>query len=364
MKPLTILHTEWSDGWGGQEIRIIEESKGVAARGHRVKILARPQCRILAKAREAGLATRELETRGSFDFRAIRSLRKIIAEENADIVNTHSSVDSWIGGLATRGLPVKLVRTRHLSSNVPRHAFNVVYRLPDAVVTTGEAVRRQLIQHCRLDPDRVVSIPTGVDVEKFIPQSPDLETKRALGIPDSMPVVTMVAVLRRFKRHDLFLEMATAFRVETDAIRFLIVGEGPQRANIENIINSRKIRDCVILTGHCDDVRPILALSDVVVLSSDSGEGVPQAIAQALAVGRPVVATDVGGVSELVKHEVTGLLVPPNDARSLFHAVKRLIREPALAAELGRQGREHVVRNFSKELMVQKTLDLYARLLP
>jgi glycosyltransferase involved in cell wall biosynthesis len=363
MRPLTILHTEWSDGWGGQEIRIVDEARGIAERGHRVLIVARPQCKILAKARDAGLGTIELEMRRAFDFAAIKKLRDIIRAEKADIVVTHSSVDSWIGAFAAKRAGTRLIRTRHLSSEVPSHPLNIIYRLPDAVVTTGEAVRRQLIEHSRLREDRVTSIPTGVDVDKFSPRPPDLAAKRALGLPDDCKVATMVAVLRKFKRHELFLEAARMLTEEAKGFRFLVVGDGPRREIIEQMIREKNLGESVKMSGHVEDVRPILSFSDVAVLSSGWGEGVPQAIAQALAMARPVVATDVGSIPELVKHEETGLLVTKENVQALAAAMKRMLTDTELATRCGKHGRAHVVQNFSREKMINDTLGLYEQLI-
>lgn len=362
MRPLTILHTEWSDGWGGQEIRIVDECRGVAARGHRVLLAARQQCRILAKAHEAGLETFTLPMTGAFDLRSARRLRALLRTERVDILNTHSSVDSWIGALATRFRKVKLVRTRHLSSAVPSHPFNIIYRLPDAVVTTGESIRQQLIAGRQIAPARAISIPTGVDIEHFAPRPADPATKRSLGLPDNCRLVTIVAVLRRFKRHDLFLQAAGKLRADFPDARFLLVGEGPRRNYIEAAIVDFKLTDRVVLAGHCDDVRPFLAASNVIVLSSDSGEGVPQSITQALAMARPVVATNVGSVNELIQNEVTGLLVPILDVDALAAGIARFLRQPDFAAACGQRGRQHIVENFSRERMIDRTLELYARL--
>jgi glycosyltransferase involved in cell wall biosynthesis len=363
VRKLTIFHTEWSDGWGGQEIRIVEEARGVAERGHRVVVAARPHCRILAKAREAGLETRQLEMQRAFDGRAVRRLGDMLRQERADILVTHSSPDSWIGAFAAKRAGVKLVRTRHLSSKVPTHPLNIIYRLPDAVVTTGESVRRQLIEHSRLREDRVVSIPTGVDLEKFSPRPPDLAAKRRLGLPEGCKVATIVAVLRRFKRHELFLEAARTLSKKHKDYKFLIVGDGPRRADIEQAIGEYHLTECVLMTGHLDDVRPVLSFSDVVVLSSGWGEGVPQALAQALAMARPAVATDVGSVSELVRDGQTGLLVPKEDAEALAAAMERMVHQTEFASACGRRARQHVVENFSREKMITDTLALYERLM-
>ncbi len=116
MKHFTIVHTEWSKGWGGQEIRIFNEAAGVTARGHRVLIVARPECQILTRAQAVGLPTHALPMRNGFDVRAIAGLARIIRHERVDIVNTHSSVDSWVGALAAKLTRAKLIRTRHLSA--------------------------------------------------------------------------------------------------------------------------------------------------------------------------------------------------------------------------------------------------------
>jgi glycosyltransferase involved in cell wall biosynthesis len=214
-----------------------------------------------------------------------------------------------------------------------------------------------------LKPDKVVSIPTGVDVDYFAPRSPDIESKRALGLPDSCKVVSIVGILRRVKRHDLFLEVASVLREHDPSLRFVIAGEGPQRPNIERIIEERRLADCVTLTGHVDDVRPIFSFSDVVVLSSDA-EGVPQSVAQALSMARPVVATNVGGVNELVRNETTGLLVPPNTPFALAAAIERFLTDPTFAATCGAHGREHIVRDCSSARMIERTLALYQKLVP
>lgn len=362
MKSFTIVHTEWSDGWGGQEMRIIQEAKGITARGHRVIIAARAHCHILSQAKTVGLPTRTLRLRKSFDFASIRELRRLLETESADILNTHSSVDSWIGAIATRLTGTKLLRTRHLSAPVPQHIFNFVYRVPDMVITTGEAVRHRLITHNHLRSDKVLSIPTGVDTSHFTPRPPDLAAKRALGLPDTAPIITIVGILRSIKRHDLFLAAAALLRQQNCDFRFLIVGEGPQRHNIERIIAERHLSDVVLLTGHVDDVRPILSFTDVKVLCSDL-EGVPQAVAQALAMARPVVATAVGAVPELVRDQITGLLVPPNNATALAEAVEQMLGDSTLACDCGRRGREHVVQHHSREKMVDQMLELYTRLL-
>ncbi len=363
MRRLNVVHTEWSTGWGGQEMRIIDEARGVSAHGHRVVIVAGPECRILAHARRAGLPTYVLPMRRAFEPRAVIRLSRILRHEHADIVNTHSSVDSWIGAFAAKLTGAKLIRTRHVSTPVSRHWLNFVHRLPNLVVTTGETIRRQLIEYNGLRPDRVVSVPTGVDIDHFSPRPCTKEFKLALGLHPDVKIVTKVAVLRSFKRHGVLVDAAARLGAWPN-LCVLIAGEGGQRPRIEQQIRQLELADRVRLLGHLEDVRPLLSCSDVVVSSSGSHEGVPQALAQALAMARPVVATDVGSTAELVVHERTGLLVPPNDPAALAAAVDRMLREPSFARECGARGRQHVVDHYANSAMISRVLSLYERLVP
>jgi glycosyltransferase involved in cell wall biosynthesis len=355
MRPLTILHTEWSTGWAGQEMRIINEARGVAAHGHRVVIVACPDAKILPCARAARLVTHEVRMRHGFDLRAIRQLRAIIRSEHADILNTHSSVDSWVGGFAAKLSGVKLVRTRHVSRPVSRHPLNFVHRMPDAIITTGEAVRQRLITYNGLSPDRVVSVPTGVDIAHFCPQPRQPEVRAALGVPADAKVVTMVAAFRPQKRHDVLLKAVTLLRQWPD-LYVVLVGEGG--ALVEPLARELGLGSRVVSPGHVDDIRPILSASDIVASASDT-EGVPQSIAQALAMALPVVHTDVGSVGELIEHEHTGLLVPSGEPQALAAGIERFLREPSLARDCGRRGREHVRIHHSHDRMIKRVLEIY-----
>jgi glycosyltransferase involved in cell wall biosynthesis len=359
---LVIVHTEWSTGWGGQEIRTVSEARGVADRGHRVLIVAQPESQILIRARNAGLPTANLPMRSAFDLRAIVGLCSILRRVNADVLNTHSSVDSWIGALAAKITATKLVRTRHVSIPIRRHPLNFVHRLPDAVVTTGEAIRQQLILDGIVPDERVTSIATGVDLDYFLPRPHSNELRVQLGLPDGAVVLAFVAVLRAKKRHDILLHALARLR-DRNGIYCVLAGEGGHRPVIEQLIRDLGLVDRVFLLGHVEDVRPVLAGADVVVSSSAGMEGVPQALIQALAMERPVVATADGSVGELVQHERTGLLVPPEQPDALVTAIERLLGERSFAQEYGRRGREHVAAHYSLERMIDAMLGTYRRVL-
>ncbi len=359
---LTILHTEWSDGWGGQERRIYSEMLGMRARGHRLILAARPTCALARKAAEAGLQVEHIPFKGKFHWPSIRRLREIIRREEVDIVNTHSGKDSWVGALAARLAGTALVRTRHLNLPLHRSWYNFVHFLADRIVTCGEAMRRKLIAEHGFPPEQLASIPTGIDFASFQPQSSRNEVRTALNIAPTAYLVLMAAVIRGVKRHEVAVRAFAQFhRNRPDAV-LVLAGEGPMRIDMERLVAELNIVAAVHFLGHRDDIPDLMQAADVLILTSDS-EGVPQAVTQGLGLGLPVVATAVGGVPELVIDEQTGLLVPKERPDLIAAALTRLAADPALAARLGAAARDHAQGHYSLTAMLDATEQLYAAVL-
>jgi glycosyltransferase involved in cell wall biosynthesis len=356
---LTILHTEASEGWGGQEIRILEEAVGHQRRGHHVLLAASPRSAILQRARKTGIETRALEMSKTRIPHALRELRRVIRDCRVQIVHTHSSRDSWIGGLAARSLPQRpiLVRTRHLSTPIGRSWLSrlVYHYLPDLVITTGEAIRMEMIETNGFDPRRIVSIPTGVDLEQFSFDSSARQAVRCeLGLSEEVPLVGIVAVLRSWKGHLDFLEAASRVLKEEPRCRFIIVGEGPQRDRIRAAIQRLDLGIQVSMLGHREDVPAILSAMDLFVLPSFGHEGVPQAVLQALAVGLPVVASRTGSIPEVIDDGQTGVLIPPRQPDLLASAILRLVRNREEGRLLGQSGKSLVQQRHSLVSMLDR----------
>lgn len=367
----TILHTESSTGWGGQEIRIITESVGMIGRGHRVMIACRRGSMIAKRAREQGIETFVMSLGGAFDIAGIRRLRSFLRRHKVDIVNTHSSKDSWCGGFAAKfSGGVKVVRTRHLSIPVKRSfESRLLYgSIPDAVVTTGESLRQHIIERVDLDPDRAVSIPTGIDLARF-----DLEKvsgdrfREEFGAEDTTPLIGTVGMLRHMKGHVYLVEAAAEVLEEYPQARFILVGDVPSASTIKERLVSHAaelgITDRFIMAGYRDDIPEVMAGLDIFVLPSISYEGVPQAVSQAMAMRRPVVATDVGAVNEQVINGQTGLLVEKADSHQLAQGILTLLKNSETAARMGDNGRRLVEERFSLETMLDATERLYGRLM-
>ncbi len=359
MEKLNILHTEWSDGWGGQERRIVAEMAGMRARGHRIWLATRPSCRIAGEAAAAGIPVVTLPFSGKFHPTTILGLRRLIRREGIDIVNTHSGMDSWSGGLAAKWAGVGLVRTRHINNPIKRNRLNFVHYLPDRIVACGEEMRRHLVDGRGFPVAQVVSIPTGIDFARFQPGRPRSDVRASLGIADSDWAVLMVGIIRSVKRHEVALEAVARALPEIPNLRLLLVGDGPRSEAMQQLAEQLGIAGQVRFLGHRDDIPDLLEAADAFLLTSRS-EGVPQAVTQALGCGLPVVATRVGGVPELIIQEHTGLLAEAEDVAGIAAALTRLSQDPALAARLGAAGRVHVLRHFSLDAMLDATEQLFS----
>lgn len=360
-KKFTILHTEWSEGWGGQEMRILAEMKIHRQMGHRLYLLCPPETRLGREAEALGIRVFRRKIRQPWDLGAIRRIKGLVAELGVDILHTHSSVDSWAGALAARWSKIPaLVRTRHISVPVKRPGLNRLYYFPDAIITAGGHIRRDLLRTHRIPAERVVSIPTGVDTAFFSPRPPDRELKKSLGLAEEARVISLVAVLRTQKRHEIVIAAARQVIAAFPQTRFLFVGEGPGRGRIQTAIAEQGLEDFFILTGHRTDIPEILALTDVGVICS-SAEGVPQFLLQTLAMAKPVVATRVGGIPEIVTAGVDGRLIPPEDPGALAEALLELLGDPQQCLRLGSAGRALVEREHTLERMGAKVLQVYQK---
>ncbi len=360
---LTIVHTESAKRWGGQERRTFAEAVEFKKRGHRVILAVQPESALGKYAKEVGIEVRDIEMRNRDILKVFLQLFSLIKRERVDIINTHSSKDSWIASFAARlALRPRLIRTRHVSIPISKHPLNIVYRLPHKIITCGEAIRKRMIEVNRFPPEKIVSIPTGVDMERFNPDRVKENIREELGIDQDAPLVGNISIIRTEKGYPYFLEAAQEILKVKPKTKFLIVGHEPKGDTLAQAVKRQGLEGEVIMPGLRKDIPQVLATLDVFVLSS-LREGVPQGVTQALAMEKPVVATNVGGIPEIVKNNQTGLLVPPTNSRALARAILELLEDREKAERLGRNGRKLIEEKFSQETMIEKIEDLYRELL-
>lgn len=352
-----IVHSECSTGWGGQEHRVLAELEGFRRRECDVSLIAPEGSAVAKRAAAAGIKTVPLRTsRTGFMFEAIR-LAKWLGRHRVQVVNTHSSRDGWLVGIAARLARSPLViRTRHIDVDYPnrwlsRHAFTT---FADHVLTTSRKITDHFKDMFRIPDDRISTIPTGIDLEQF---SPD-----GLG-SKAPPTVGMVSVLRSWKGHAVFLEAARILVADGFNGRFVIVGEGPMRSIIESTIRELKLSDRVTLTGHREDVPEVLRGLNVLVIASTKHEGVPQIGLQALATRTPVVGSDVGGTPEIIRNGDTGRIFPSGDSIALARAILDTLRDTDRTHAMTLHGRKLVEAAHGLESMLGAIDAIYRRYL-
>ena len=366
MKPLAIVHTENSCGWGGQEIRILTEARGFLDRGHRVTLIAPAEAPIAPAAEAMGIPVERLPiTRKRLP--GLVALRRWLARhaQEIDVVNTHSSTDSWLAAIACATLerPPPIVRTRHVSTtvrNTPTTRW-LYARAAAHVVTTGEALRAQLARDNAVPLERMTSIPTGIDLARFVPGDA-VAARAALGLPPR-PALGIVSTLRSWKGHQYLFDALAGHRAAWAGWQLVVVGEGPYRDRLDAHLQRLSIAADVRFVGQQRDVVPWLQALDIFTLPSYGEEGVPQAIMQAMACALPVVSTTVGAIGEAVDAGVTGLIVPPRDAAALAAALARLRDDPALRARFGAAGRARAHARFGVDTMLERMEQVFRMVL-
>ncbi|MEP6741913.1 MAG: glycosyltransferase [bacterium] len=310
-----------------------------------------------------------------YDFHACNQLRRLVRYlrfSKVHILHTHdfyTNVFGMIAGALAR-VPVRIASRRETSgmrSRVQHKAQIFAYMLAHQVIANSEAVREQLIVE-GVRADKITVIYNGLELDR-VRLHPILtrdESLASLSLPQELsnrPLVTIVANMRlAVKDHAMFLRAAKRISEAIPATAFLLAGEGKLMPLIRRQTEELGLVGNTFFVGRCDKVAELLAASDVCVLTSKS-EGFSNSILEYMAAGRPVVATDVGGVREAVVEGESGYLVQSGDDKTMAERIISLLREPGKARAMGRQGRQMVEERFSCAAQLERTEQLYDKLL-
>jgi glycosyltransferase involved in cell wall biosynthesis len=293
---------------------------------------------------------------------AILATARALRRAHVDIVHGYQWRPALVGALIARiaRVPLVLAGKRSLTGDDTRarSAWRRIARAVDTMVINADALRVEgeaLGMRCRWQ-----LLQNGVDTERFDlpPASP--ATRAAIGLDPTRPVVGTVGRLESRKGHDQFLVAARELARLANGVRpqLLIVGDGPLRDDLTQQARDLGIADSVHFTGGVADVRPPLAAMDVFVLPSRA-EGMSNALLEAMAAARPCVATEVGGNGEVLSADETGVLVPPDDPKTMADRVWSLLTDPSRAAQIGSAAQQYVTAQFGARAMVGQLERLY-----
>ncbi len=314
--------------------------------------------------RAAGVRLLLIDRAKKVDLRAWGPLWSLMRRGRVDILHAHkfgSNVWAALLGRAA-GVPVVVAHEHTWSyEGNPLRRFldrELIARRSDTFIAVSREDRRRMIEVEGIRPEDITFVPNGIPAR---PGGRGARVREELGIDPSAPVVGAVAGLRAQKSLDVLVRAAGLLRGRVPDARVLIAGEGAERPGLEALVVELGLDDAVTLLGARSDVPDVLDAVDVAA-STSAYEGSPLALMECMAAGRPVVATRVGGVPDLIEHGKHGLLVDPGDPAAVARALVELLLDPRRAAEMGRHGRERQAREFDLDVMTRTLEELYERL--
>jgi glycosyltransferase involved in cell wall biosynthesis len=362
--PLRILQLyPKADYFTGAAIQLRDLAIGLAARGHAVTVATPPSELWAERMREAGVGHVAVPMRRAWDVRAAWRLAKVIRAGNIQVAHAHKGRARTLALLAgLMGARSKLVLNRGVSFHVPRvRRVGYTSRRVHAIVAVCESIKRDLVA-TGVPAQKIEVIYSGTDVARFHPGLDGGPIRRELGLAPEHVLITQIGV-RSWRGWQDVLDAMARLAPAAPGARLLFVGAPPPRvAELGERARERGLDGRVLVLGHREDIPQILTASDVVVDASYAGAGLTGSIREALACERPVVATDLAGMPELVIEGETGLLVPPRDPEALARALRRVIENPTWAQAMARAGGKRVDAHFSLRAKLDATEALYRRL--
>lgn len=357
---VNILYLESSRSWGGQEYRTCLEINWLNAHGHQAWLICNPDSQVHSKASELGtrLVTMPLHSRVD----PISSLRllKFCRQNKIDLIKTYSSKDHWIClPLFVCGIP--LSRARCITDPIGTRSRAFIFKHGcSQIVADASVIKREMVQKNGIDPAKIEVIGSAVDLEKFKPPRDRTKFRRDIGVSSDAPLIGNVGMIRPDKGQLELVKAAPLVLEKRPDARFVIIGQGTgilkRGINVRNAIDRAELADKIIMAGYRWDTPDVYAACDIIVIASLRTEASPIVLREAFASGRPVVATKVGDVPEIVRDRENGLLIEPGNPQALASAILEFISDPELAAHCAANGLRYASDNFSFDTMMAAKL--------
>lgn len=364
---MTILQLISSEGFYGAESMLVSLSHALEQLGDELIVgvfedQRNPHTEVAQEAKRRGFTVELVPCRGRLDWSAVRKLRSLLDIHTVDILHTHGYKADIYGYFASRSRESALVSTCH---NWPNPAAKMqFYAVANRLVlrrfqqvTTPSAKVMQILTQSGISSSKVNLIPNGVDINRFDDAIPTL---RKDFNSDGKQMVVIIGRLVNEKGGAILLEAARKVLVQYSDVRFVFVGEGEARQDWQALAEHLGIAANVVFTGIRDDMPGVLASCDIVAMPS-LNEAMPMALLEAMAASKPVIATSVGAIPELIQHNETGYLVPPRNAEALAEGVLTLLGDPILSQQLGKNGHARVTEHFSANAMARQYSNVYRK---
>src|SRR3954471_11744622 len=356
------LHIDTARTWRGGQNQVLVTVMGLRALGHRTMLVAHPTGELRQRAKE-GLDLLPLTPRTEMDLNAAWRLSRVIKQLRPDIVHAHDPHGVAMSALAlsmsTQFAKPPLVASRRVDFHLRGNSLSRwKYRQVDCFICASEAIRQMLIGD-GVPAGRTVAVHEGIDIDR-VERAEPANLHGELWLPHQAPIVGNVAALVPHKGQRHLIDAARTVVQQVPDARFIIAGEGELRQALERQIKEYRLEKHVLLAGFRPDVLSLHKAFEIFVMSSIT-EGLGTSLLDAMAAGKPIVATRGGGIPEVVADGQTGVLVDPRDHDAMAEAIVRLLKDETLRRQMGDAGRARARALFSAERMVQNTLNVYQR---
>jgi glycosyltransferase involved in cell wall biosynthesis len=357
---VNILYVESSRSWGGQEYRTCLEIDWLNAHGHQAWLVCNPGSQVHSKAYELGTRLVTMPLRSRVDPLCSWRLWRFCKRNQIDLLKAYSSKDHWLClPLYFCGIP--LSRARCITDPIGSKGRAFVFKRGcSQIVADASIIKRHLVEEHGINPAKIEVIGSAVDLKKFKPPRDGTKFRREIGVGDNTPLIGNVGMIRPDKGQLVLVEAARLVLEKHPDARFVIVGQGTgilkRGINVRNAIDQARLADQIIMAGYRWDTPDVYAACDMIVIASLRTEASPIVLREAFASGRPVIATKVGDIPEIIEHRHNGLLIEPGDAQALSAAITEFINDPKLAARCAANGLRYATEHFSFDKMMDAKL--------
>ncbi|WP_236403994.1 glycosyltransferase [Microaerobacter geothermalis] len=371
LTPLKVIHIIGGGEFGGAEQHIIHLLSRFNPQKVQVEVLCFYDSTFAEKLRRNGIKVHVMDQYGRFDFRLLKGITQFLDHEKPDIVHTHGVKANFFGRLACRRLNISPVVTTIHSLLKYDYAHPLARFFASKMelwtrkwtthfIAISKAIEEDLYE-TGVSSDKISVIYHGIDISYFSHVKDPQLIRRLADLPSDATVVGAVGRLVPIKGFDVLLKAASLLKKEGFPHMFVLVGSGPEEKNLRKLASELEITDRVRFLGFQQDIPSVLAGIDIFVSPSRT-EGLGLAVLEAMAAGKPVVATGVGGVKELIRDKENGVLIPVDDEVALFRALEGLFIHPKIYFQLSIKAKQEVEKRFSVEGMVEQTYQLYVQL--
>ncbi|UCE67740.1 MAG: glycosyltransferase [Candidatus Zixiibacteriota bacterium] len=373
-KKINVCHLISGDLWAGAEVQMFTLVAALnKAPELNVSAIVLNEGKLVSELRNAGIEVAVIDESQYGFLQILRRAKKILGGKNIDILHTHRYKENILGALLRKNAVVShLLQTVH-GTGEPFKGIKLLKALlyslldrrysrkyHDKIHTVSLDIKNEI--GAWISPDKIAAIHNAVDPANIVVSKTASEIRYKLGIKGNEFIIGSAGRMVPIKGYDIFLDMAKIISADLPHARFLLVGDGPIKMKLENKAREMNLENKVIFSGFRDDIIDIINCFDIFVISSHN-EGIPMVLLEAMAMKKPIVATAVGGINEIIENDVSGLLVAPGDARSLADSCIKIFNDLDQREKLGIEAKNRIEVEFTVDIQKNRMLKLYQEIM-